>query len=62
MKQLIVEMEDYAQEKNVPIIEKKSIAANSLPLNWYMKQLIICITRNITIVITCAIFSFNKKM
>ena len=26
MKQLIVEMEDYAQEKNVPIIEKKSIA------------------------------------
>ena len=26
MKELIVEMEDYAQEKNVPIIEKKSIA------------------------------------
>ncbi|MBQ7031631.1 MAG: O-methyltransferase [Bacilli bacterium] len=26
MKELILEMEDYAQEKNVPIIEKKSIA------------------------------------
>ena len=26
MKQLLVEIEDYAQEKNVPIIEKKSIA------------------------------------
>ena len=26
MKQKILEMEDYAQEKNVPIIEKKSIA------------------------------------
>ena len=26
MKNLIMEMEDYAQEKNVPIIEKKSIA------------------------------------
>ena len=26
MKQQILEMEDYAQEKNVPIIEKKSIA------------------------------------
>jgi len=26
MKELIVEMEDYAQERNVPIIEKKSIA------------------------------------
>lgn len=26
MKELIIEMEDYAQEKNVPIIEKKSIA------------------------------------
>ena len=26
MKNLILEMEDYAQEKNVPIIEKKSIA------------------------------------
>ncbi len=26
MKELILEMEDYAQERNVPIIEKKSIA------------------------------------
>lgn len=26
MKELIIEMEDYASEKNVPIIEKKSIA------------------------------------
>lgn len=26
MKELILEMEDYAQEKNVPIIEKKSMA------------------------------------
>ena len=26
MKELIVEMEDYASQKNVPIIEKKSIA------------------------------------
>ncbi len=26
MKELIIEMEDYAQERNVPIIEKKSIA------------------------------------